>query len=414
MTKISSSKNVSQLFRLKLLVGALFSFVVVASPCLAQDGLFATIQTSRGSITAKLDYERAPSTVANFVSLVEGSRGWVDTTTGTLRKDPFYSGITFHRVIPGFVIQAGSRNGLGTDGPGYAFGDEFHPALRHNVAGTLSMANSGPDSNGSQFFITLAPTPTLDNKHSVFGYVTDGMNVVNAIGAIPTPVATPDGITTIQSITISRVGAAAQAFDATGPWGLPVFGDARPQLLNPSGNFTLRFARPPFARHIISRSDDLATWTPDATLTDLLTPSTGDHDVTAAFSGKSKQFFRVVRASYPQQPATFVNKTLSLNLISSNQTLDLSITGEPRAEFGSSLGSVKLNGLPAGNMIAYVTAPGIQNQQFVVAMESLNLILSISLKFRTPTQGWFTAKDNSSASDVSPFYGNFEIRAGID
>ncbi|MFY8217074.1 MAG: peptidylprolyl isomerase [Chthoniobacterales bacterium] len=359
------------MFRAKSLVAAAFVFAAVASPCLAQDGLFANIQTNRGSITAKLDYEKAPSTVANFVSLVEGSRGWVDTTTGALRKEPFYNGITFHRVIPGFVIQAGSRNGLGTDGPGYASGDEFHPPLRHNVAGTLSMANSGPDSNGSQFFITLAPTPSLDNKHSVFGYVTDGMNVVNAIGAVPTPVATPDGITTIQSITISRVGAAAQAFDATGPWGLPVFGDAGPQLLNPSGNFALRFARPPFARHIISRSDDLATWTPDATLTDLLTPSTVDHDVTAALTGKSKQFFRVVRASYPQQTGTFVNRTLALNLISSNQTLDLSITGEPRAQFGPSLGSVRLNGSPGGNVIAYVTAPGIQNQQFVVAMESL-------------------------------------------
>lgn len=352
--------------------------------------------------------------MANFVSLVEGSRGWVDTTTGALRQQPFYSGVTFHRVDPGFVIQAGSRNGLGTDGPGYAFGDEFHPDLRHNVAGTLSMANSGPDSNGSQFFITLEPTSWLDNTHSVFGYVTDGMNVVNAIGAIPAPVTPPDEITTIQSITISRVGAAAQAFDANGPWGLPVFGDARPQLLNLSGNFALRFARPPFARHIISRSDDLATWTPDATLTDLLAPSTADHDVTAALTGKSKQFFRVVRASYPEQTGTFINKTLALNLISSNQTLDLSITGEPRAEIGSSLGSVRLDGSPAGSIVAYLTAPQIQNQQFVVAMESLNLILSISLKFRTPTQGWFTAKDNSSTSNVWPFYGNFEIQSGIE
>jgi len=411
MTEASYSKNTSLLIRLKSLCAAAFVFAAVASPSVAQDGLFAIIQTNRGSITAKLDYEKAPSTVANFVSLVEGSRGWVDTTTGALRQQPFYSGITFHRVVPGFVIQAGSRNGLGTDGPGYIFGDEFHPALRHNVAGTLSMANSGPDSNGSQFFITLAPTPTLDNKHSVFGYVTDGMDVVNAIGAIPTPVTSPDGITTIQSITISRVGAAAQAFDATGPWGLPSFDDARPQLLNQAGSFVLRFARPPFAQQIISRADDLATWIPDATLTDVLVPSAADHEVTAAMTGKSRQFFRVVRANYPQQPGTFVNKTIALNLISGNQTLDLSITGEPRADFGPSLGSVRLDGSPIGSILAYVTAPGIQKQQFVVAIDGLNPILSIALKFRTPTQGWFTAKDNNSTSDVWPFYGTFEIRA---
>lgn len=125
----------------------------------AEDGLFAIFQTNRGSFTAQLDYEKAPSTVANFIGLVEGTRGWLDAQTGALRREPFYNGITFHRVISGFMIQGGSPNGQGTDGPGYSFGDEFHPALRHDAAGILSMANSGANTNGSQFFITLAPTP---------------------------------------------------------------------------------------------------------------------------------------------------------------------------------------------------------------------------------------------------------------
>lgn len=400
----------SFLFR-ALYVSAMLSVAMVA-PCLAQDGLYAIFQTTRGSFTAKLAFEKAPTTVANFIGLVEGSRGWMDTTTGALRRTPFYGGITFHRVVPGFVIQAGSRNGLGTDGPGYTFGDEFHSDLRHNVAGTLSMANSGADTNGSQFFVTLASTPSLDNKHSVFGYVTNGMDVVNAIGAVSTPVSAPEVPTTIQSITINRVGAAAQAFDSSGPWGLPTFSDAAPQLLSTPGSFRLRFARQPFAQHIISRSDDLSSWTPDTTLTDLVTPSAADHDVTAALSGKTRQFFRVVRAAYPQQTGTYVNKTLALNLQSSNETLDLNVTGEPRGQINSSqpLGTARLNGAPAGNISAYVTTVGLQNQEFIVAIDGLNPILTVSLKFRTPMQGWFTAKDYSSTSGFWPFYGTFEIR----
>ena len=131
--------------------------------------------------------QEVPETVANFVGLAEGTKEW--THPGTRQKmtnTPFYDGIVFHRVIEGFMIQGGDPLGQGIGGPGYQFKDEFHPQLRHNKAGILSMANAGPNTNGSQFFITLGPTPHLDNRHSVFGEVTQGMEVVRRIGSTPT------------------------------------------------------------------------------------------------------------------------------------------------------------------------------------------------------------------------------------
>lgn len=386
-------------------------FLAAVVPGKAEDGLFAIFQTNRGSFTARLDYDKAPTTVANFVGLVEGTRGWVDESTGALRKQPFYSGITFHRVITGFMIQAGSPNGQGTDGPGYSFGDEFHPALRHDVAGILSMANSGANSNGSQFFVTLAPTSWLDNKHSVFGRIVSGMDVVNTIGAVPTPVQAPETVTTIESITISRIGAAALAFDAAGSWGLPELADAKPALIADAGNFLLRFGRSPFSQYFISRSDNLSAWTFDTAFADLVSAPASDIDATAAISGKSKQFFRVVKAGYPQQPATFVNKTLALQLISSNETLDLAITGEPRGGYDATvpLGTVALNGQPLGIIGAYVTWADLNNHGFIAAGDQLGA-LTFSLKFRTPTQGWFTAQAYGATDGLWPYFGNFEIQ----
>jgi len=148
--------------------------------------LHAHFTTSEGSFTVRLFDEQAPKTVANFVGLAEGSKEFVDPKTGQKATRPFYNGLVFHRVIDGFMIQGGDPLGTGTGGPGYKFGDEFHPSLRHDKAGILSMANAGPGTNGSQFFITLAATPWLDNRHSVFGEVVEGMDVIEKIGSTPT------------------------------------------------------------------------------------------------------------------------------------------------------------------------------------------------------------------------------------
>jgi len=145
----------------------------------------AEFVTTEGSFTVRLFDQEVPNTVANFVGLAEGTKEWTDPRTQQKVKQPYYDGIIFHRVIDGFMIQGGDPLGQGVGGPGYDFADEFHPSLRHAKAGMLSMANRGPNTNGGQFFITLAATPHLDNRHSVFGEVTAGMDIVRRIGSTP-------------------------------------------------------------------------------------------------------------------------------------------------------------------------------------------------------------------------------------
>jgi peptidyl-prolyl cis-trans isomerase A (cyclophilin A) len=163
------------------------------------EGLFARIKTNKGTIVIRMEYEKAPLTVANFVALAEGRMKNSAKPEGT----PYYDGIKFHRVIADFMIQGGDPTGTGSGGPGYAFPDEIHPDLKHTRAGTLSMANAGPYTNGSQFFITHKDTPWLDGRHAVFGYVTEGQDVVNAIvqGDV------------MEQVTFERVGDAAKAWD---------------------------------------------------------------------------------------------------------------------------------------------------------------------------------------------------------
>ena len=159
----------------------------------------AKINTTKGEIIIELEYEKTPITVANFVSLAEGTMKNSSKSLGV----PYYNGLKFHRVIDNFMIQGGCPNGNGMGDPGYKFQDEFHPELKHDKAGVLSMANSGPNTNGSQFFITHNETPWLDNKHTVFGYVISGQEIVDAIEQ--------DDI--IEKITIERTGEAKE-FDA--------------------------------------------------------------------------------------------------------------------------------------------------------------------------------------------------------
>jgi len=156
-------------------------------------GTYAHFETSLGNFTIELFEEQVPKTVGNFVTLAEKN---------------FYNGVVFHRVIDGFMIQGGDPTGTGRGGPGYQFADEFHPKLRHTSDGILSMANAGPNTNGSQFFITLAPTPHLDNRHAVFGKVVEGMDVVKKIGKTPTKAGDrPVTDVVMKTVRIERVAA---------------------------------------------------------------------------------------------------------------------------------------------------------------------------------------------------------------
>ena len=145
-------------------------------------GTYAKFVTTEGNFTVRLFEQETPRTVENFVGLAEGSKEWSDPRTNQKVRKPYYDGTIFHRVIDAFMIQGGDPLGQGIGGPGYNFADEFHPKLRHNKAGIMSMANRGPNTNGGQFFITLAPTPHLDDRHTVFGEVIDGRDVISKLG----------------------------------------------------------------------------------------------------------------------------------------------------------------------------------------------------------------------------------------
>ena len=175
-----------------------------------QDGIFAFLKSSKGDILIELEFVKAPLTVANFVALAEGNHPETNVKSGK----PFFDGLKFHRVIPQFMIQGGDPMGTGQGGPGYSFPDEFHPDLKHSAPGILSMANSGPNTNGSQFFITEVPTAWLDNKHSVFGKTIKGLEKISEISGVEKNASNAPNEDITMTIEIIRVGKNAKAFDA--------------------------------------------------------------------------------------------------------------------------------------------------------------------------------------------------------
>ena len=192
--------------------GFLLTGMLNANAAADPPGKYAVFKTSLGTFKVHLFDKEAPKTVANFEGLATGTKEWTDPKSGMKVKKPFYNGLIFHRVIDGFMIQGGCPLGNGMGDPGYKFKDEFSPKLRHSKEGMLSMANSGKDTNGSQFFVTLGPTPHLDDRHSIFGEVVSGMDVVHKIGSTPVKSDPSQGIdhrpvkaVVLQTVTIENV-----------------------------------------------------------------------------------------------------------------------------------------------------------------------------------------------------------------
>jgi peptidyl-prolyl cis-trans isomerase A (cyclophilin A) len=297
----------SKFYRAVLLLTLLAAAGSPAFRASAQDGIYADFVTSMGNFTCKLDYTLTPKTVANFIGLATGEQRWVDFTTGTVRSDPYYNGIYFHRVITNFMIQGGSRNGQGTDGPGYTFVDEFSSSLNFSKPWKLAMANSGPDDNGAQFFLTVAPTTWLNNKHAIFGSVVSGTNVVAAISKVATDENDkPKTNVVIERVDIRRVGSAAQAFNIRAQ-ALPAASNI---LMTASASGTnlvaLGYHNQLYAQNRMFSSTNLVDWSEEGTSIETSEPMT--NRLYRVRQGDRK-FYRFAQIKYPS--STFAPKTLT-------------------------------------------------------------------------------------------------------
>lgn len=242
-----------------VLAATLLIFVSTASAQYT-NGIYAEFNTSLGSYTCALYYAQSPKAVANFIGLATGQRAWLSLPTGVVKTNPFYAGTTFHRVIAGFMNQGGSPNGLGTDGPGYAFVDELTNTLRFDGFGVLAMANSGPDSNGSQYFITVSPQPQLNDVHTIFGRIYGGSNVVYAINHVATDASDkPLTNVVVNSINIQRIGEAAIGFDI-GTHGLPLVTNLDLRIAWAGTNVSLTFSNQLYADNRLYTSSNLSNW----------------------------------------------------------------------------------------------------------------------------------------------------------
>lgn len=293
------------------------------------NGLYAILQTDLGGITCRLHYAQAPLAVANFVGLAEGQRSWIYEETSSLTSNRFYDGLIFHRVIPGFMIQGGCPLGTGTSGPGYRFIDEFDPALRHSSSGVLSMANSGKDSNGSQFFITLSAQAQLDDVHTVFGHVVAGQSVVSAIGDVARNPTNNKPYTNVymNSISIERIGAEAQAFNIY-TQALPKVTGAMIQATDPGvGECVIDVGGRAECELFVSQSSNLNTWSSQCIYFYSDDPEGGDAVVSTPTN--SPVFIRATRIDYtglsttPTATNTPAGKYLHLDITSHGWTRDM-------------------------------------------------------------------------------------------
>lgn len=308
----------------------LFLCLLHATILTSRAQIFADFSTTLGDFTAELDYSNSPLTVANFISLAQGSRSWVDSKNGAVRVNtPYYNGIIFHRVITGFVNQAGSQNGLGTDSPGYTFPDEVSNGLSFDTPYLLAMANSGPNTNGSQFFITLGTPSNLNGVHTIFGSITSGREVIDTINTVATDANNkPTTPVTINSVTIRRVGVEATAFDEAAQL-LPIV-----QSVSPAISFSARTAiliaeQLPQTTLRIYSSPDLVNWSPQSRYLDSLSSIQNTFDTGTS---APQQFFFTSKVNWPADaiaPESYLGKKLTITANGSTFVLNANPPGSP-------------------------------------------------------------------------------------
>ena len=385
--------------------------------CAAQtrgEGVFADFTTSMGNFSCELDYSNAPMTVANFVGLAEGSRPWLDLATGLTRTNaPFYNGLTFHRIYPtdpgpAPMIQGGSPNGLGTDSPGYKFRDEFSTNLTFNAAGVIAMANSGANTAGSQFFVTVEAVPTWNNSYTVFGHVSAGMDIVSNISSVARNASTgvPDVPVVISNVVIRREGAAAQAFDVNAH-GLPVVTNLAAGLyLNTNGLPTVDLFLEQYYGYWIFLSADMNTWVSQDLGTQLIPPVT-NHIPINVDTSPTVQFFNLGWVAYPRfVPTAWTNQTIRFNWAHTDTfphdgvAVDMTFAGSGGgsyiwSQFGTTIGSgsVVSNVWQVHDAYRALLNPATMTGSFIQLIATMNFVTATNGTFigdwyTTPTSGF--------------------------
>lgn len=302
----------------RLILSALL-FLAVFHPGNGSAQIYADVSLSGGVVgnfTITLKPDKAPVTVANFIGLATGQNGWLDLQTGSIRHDPFYKGVTFHRVVAGFVSQTGSPNGTGTDGPGYTFRNEIDPTLSHATPYTVAMANSGTDTNGSQWYITQGDQSSLDGNYTIFGAVTSGQEVCDALNAVTTNATTSQPITPVTISSIAIYGLSLADFNMNPP-GLPRVLNGGTVMKASGSTFSLGFDHEPYSYYYGFDTPDLTSWSSfiNPQYFHSAAPGAGEIDVTSLKTG-SKHFYRIARVDYSLcaitgGPATIAGKTLT-------------------------------------------------------------------------------------------------------
>ena len=391
---------------------AILAVTMFQIPATQIEGMFARIEMSRGGetlgeFTCELEFERTPLTVANFVGLAEGSLSWIDFSDGSIADRPFYDGIAVHRVDAGFVIQAGSPNGIGNDGAGFTFADEIVDELRHDKAGVLSMANSGANSNESQFFITLNAQPSLDGLHTVFGEVMEGMDVVNAVQVGDV----------IERVTIIRNGPVAKTFDPD-EHGLPTVRPLTTSLQIMDQRAHLSFDAPG-SEILTFASIDLETWVRNpATTFSTSVETVASIDVTPS-QPVPNAFFKQIAVDYTHEiltPANVTGHRLSL-ADSTGVTFALSFTDGSTGTYTLDTGAQILGPFPIndyqwvqeahrGRAIGNVfNLDGLTLNGLIIAEADVSLI------FTSPTAGTFQGRLVAEATPprLIPINGSFSL-----